>query len=152
MLPRTVSEAALDRSAPADLWRRTLNRIPSVFGKLAYLTSLRDPAGRYSHHGLARVFGETEADAALRVSHEAIFEEWLAFSLPQQKLDVELYFEGLKTEPAQVVETWIRLNAYLSLAPASARSSQRRLFESDLRALMEVFRIRFRLPEPDREL
>lgn len=149
---RTSTDAALSRNAPADLWRRTLSRIPSVFGRLVYLSSLRDPAGRYSHYGLAHVFGEAEADGALRSSHEAVFDEWLALFLPQQKQDVEVYLKGLRTEPVEVVQSWIRLGSYQTLAPASARDSQRRLFESDLRALMELFRLEFRIPCVNREV
>lgn len=47
------------RPRPAeDLWRRTLSGIPSIYGRLAFLASLRDVnTGRYEHHGLAMIFG-----------------------------------------------------------------------------------------------
>ena len=52
--------AALDRNAASDLWRNTLSQIPSVFGRLVYLASLRNANnGRYEHHGLALVLGTT---------------------------------------------------------------------------------------------
>ena len=87
---------AFDRSAAADLWRNTISQIPSVFGKLVYLASLRNPNnGAYEHHGLALVFGEDEANKALRNSHNKVFAEWLSFNLEQQKADLDLYISGL---------------------------------------------------------
>ena len=65
-----VAGVAFDRSASADLWRNTISQIPSVFGRLVYLASLRNPNnGSYEHHGLALVFGEDEANKALKNSH-----------------------------------------------------------------------------------
>ncbi len=56
-----------DRSAASDLWRNTLSQIPTVYGRLVYLASLRNPnTGHYGHHGLSLVFGEDEANRALK--------------------------------------------------------------------------------------
>lgn len=147
----TSADTELTRSAPVDLWRRTLAQIPSAFGRLVYLSSLRDASGRYTHHGLAHLFGEAEADEALKRSHEAVFDDWLTLFLPQQKQDVEVYLEGLGTQPAQVIASWMRTEIYRTLAPSSARASQRRLFESDFRVLTELFRRQFGLSSPDPE-
>jgi hypothetical protein len=82
----------LERGAPADLWRNTLSQIPSVFGRLVYLSSLRSgTSGRYEHHGLAMTFGEEESHLALSASHQETFAAWLSFSLEQQKADLDLY-------------------------------------------------------------
>jgi hypothetical protein len=85
-----------DRSAAADLWRNTLSQIPTTFGRLIYLSSLRDQnTGTYQHHGLAQLFGEGETDQTLRHSHSQTFSEWLCFNLEQQKSDLEGYLEEL---------------------------------------------------------
>jgi len=96
-----VSKPAVvfERSAASDLWRNTLSQIPSVFGRLVYLASLRNSNnGAYEHCGLSLVFGEDEANRALREGHVDVFTEWLAFNLEQQKADLDLYLAAcLKT-------------------------------------------------------
>ena len=64
-MPRFKVKGALERSAAEDLWRHTLSRIPTLFGRIAYLASLRDPnSGIYRHHGLSAVFGRDESSNA----------------------------------------------------------------------------------------
>src|SRR5271170_3371121 len=110
-----VAGIAFDRSAAADLWRNTVSQIPSVFGRLVYLASLRNPNnGCYEHHGLALVFGEDEANKALRNSHTAVFAEWLSFNLEQQKADLDLYITGLFEDKRVVVEIQIRSEEHTS--------------------------------------
>jgi hypothetical protein len=130
---------ALDRSAASDLWRNTLSQIPSVFGRLVYLASLRNAnSGRYEHHGLALVFGEDEANRALHRSHSHVFREWLTFNLEQQKIDVDRYLSGLHEDKRTVLKTWLELAPYRAFLPASLRSVERRLFVADLKALLEL--------------
>jgi len=142
--------AAFERSAASDLWRNTLSQIPTVFGRLVYLASLRNANnGTYEHHGLALVFGEDEANRALRDSHSTVFAEWLTFNLEQQKADLDLYLAGLFEDKRQVIETWVRLAPYQNLVPASIRSVERRLYVSDLAALIELFRNAYGVAAPD---
>src|ERR1700761_2911220 len=120
---------AFDRSAAADLWRNTISQIPTVFGRLVYLASLRNSNnGAYEHHGLALVFGEEEAHKALKNSHSAVFAEWLSFNIEQQKADLDLYLSTLFEDKRLVVETWIRLAPYRNLPPASVRGVEKRLY------------------------
>ena len=130
-----------DRSAASDLWRNTLSQIPTVFGRLVYLASLRNANnGHYEHHGLGLVFGEDEANRALKDSHASVFAEWLTFNLEQQKADLDLYLAGLFEDKRVVVETWVRLAPYQNLIPTSIRGVERRLYINDLAALMELFK------------
>src|SRR4051812_24268295 len=83
-----------DSTAAADLWRNTLAQIPTLFGRLWYLSSLRDQnTGTYQHFGLAQRFDEDEANRVLRQSHLKVFEQWLCYSLEQQKNEVDEYLE-----------------------------------------------------------
>jgi len=59
---RFKPKGVLERSAAADLWKHTLSRIPTAYGRLMYLGSLRDPnSGIYRHHGLSAAFGREES-------------------------------------------------------------------------------------------
>jgi len=130
---------ALDRSAASDLWRNTLSQIPSVFGRLVYLASLRNAnSGRYEHHGLALVFGEDEANRALKKSHSRVFREWLTFNLEQQKVDLDLYLSGLNEDKRTVLTTWLELAPYRNLIPFTLRGVEKRLYTADLKALLEL--------------
>ncbi len=128
----------------ASLWRNTLSQIPSTFGRMVYLASLRDQnTGRYQHHGLAAAFGENEADAALRESHERTFAEWLGYNMEQQKSDLDLYLSSFLADRLTILGTWIRLSPYRSLVPSSAGEPERRLYLADLEALLEILKAEY---------
>jgi hypothetical protein len=127
-----------------ELWRRTLSRIPTTYGRLAYLASLRNPnSGVYHHHGLALLFGAEEADQAMRESHGLCFREWLAMTLEQQKADLELFLTSLPTDRKTLAENWLRLAPYRSIPPAWASDGERHLFSSDLETLLVLVRNEF---------
>jgi hypothetical protein len=131
----------LDRGVTADVWRNTLSRIPSLFGRLSYLAGLRDPdTGRYEHHGLELVFGKNEAHNALRRSHTEVFGEWIKLDLAGQHADLLLHLSGVEEDRRKVMDNWLELKHYQTLAPASIRGVERRLFLADLRALIQVLR------------
>ena len=143
---------AFDRSAAADLWRHTLSQIPTSFGRLVFLSTLRDPnTGVYAHYGFAQRVGAEAADAALRQSHWKIFSEWLAFSLEEQKADLDLYLSGIDSDKKTILETWVRTKPYRNLIPAAAMELERRLYNSDLEALLELLMVVHGVSSPDRD-
>jgi len=136
---RKKSIEGLDRSVNADLWRNTLSRIESIFGRLSYLASLRDPnSGRYEHHGLALVFGADEAHKGLRQSHSEVFAEWLQLDLEAQHADLALYFSGLGEDRSTVIATWQQVKHYQTLVPSSIRGLERRLYMANLAVLIQL--------------
>ena len=139
-MPR-FRKSALERSAAGDLWKHTLSQIPTVYGRLSYLASLRDQnSGIYRHHGLAAMFGREESSKALRESHEESFLEWLNLSLREKQLDLVDYFTGLEDPLNVVVDHLIRSGIYRSQVPVKARRMEQRLFCTDLEALLETIR------------
>lgn len=144
------SKGSLERGAASDLWRNTLSQIPSVFGRLVYLCSLRDPnSGLYQHYGLAQVFNDEEADRVLRQSHEQTFAQWLCFNLEQQKADLDLYLAGLDGNRRTILDTWIRLAPYRGLIPSVVRDVERRLYLSDLETILELLKNEYGVASPD---
>jgi hypothetical protein len=129
------------RSASDDVWRRTLCQIPTIYGRLVYLAQRRNPdSGVYEHHGLAKMFGEEEADGALHSSHNLTFRHWLESGLEEQKADLALYFAGLPTSRKVLVENWLRLSPYRNLVPFDASPADRELFLSDLELILKLIR------------
>jgi hypothetical protein len=127
-----------------DVWNRTLAQIPSTFGKIAYLTSLRNEnSGRYEHFGLAQLYTEEDADIVLRESHEELFRQWLNYPLEPQTKDLERYLDSLEDDSDTVVETWLSLNPYRRLIPARATAAERELYVSDLELILELLRSEF---------
>lgn len=124
-----------------DLWNRTLSQVPTTFGRIVYLASLRDPnTGQYHHFGLAQIYTEIQADRALRLSHTQAFSEWLNYSLEQQKIDLEEYLLSLEGDRRTILETWKNLAPYRSLLPTDASEAERQLFVSDLELILELLR------------
>jgi hypothetical protein len=125
-MPRVKPKGALERSATGDLWKHTLSHIPTVFGRLTYLASLRDlNSGVYRHHGLTILFGREESVKALKESHHQTFFEWIAFTLAEKSVDLRQYLEGLEEPLQMVVDHWLRSRIYKTYIPTSARQMER---------------------------
>jgi hypothetical protein len=138
-------EAAISES-----WQRTLSTIPTVIGRLAYLSSLRNVnTGSYEHVGLAQRIGEEEADRALRRSHMSVFQEWLCFGLERQKEELEEYFSGLEEDRREVISSWLTLEPWNRWVPGESRDVERRLFTADLGVILELIRVEYGVASRD---
>jgi hypothetical protein len=143
--PQPQQPANRERSdafgAKANLWRVTLSRIPSLFGRLAYFASLRDPAtGEYRHWGMSEIYGPEEAGEAFRQSHAEAFSEWLSLDLAQRQADFGLYRSGLEAEGLDVLEAVARLEPHRHFLPVSTRQAECEGFQRALIALLESLR------------
>jgi hypothetical protein len=140
-VPQFRPKPMLERSATADLFKNTLSRIPTLFGRLAYLAALRDPnSGIYRHYGLASIFGREESRKALSQSHETVFHEWLNLPLEEKRGDLAAYLNSLEDPLPEVLDHWTGLRVYRGYVPASARESERELFCAEFDVLLETFK------------
>ena len=136
--PSTESHA---RRSIAEVWRATLLRIPTLFGRLVFLSSLRDSkTGRYHHQSLEGL-AEEDADRTLRNSHQQVFQQWICSRLEEQKSDLS---EHLSTAggPRYALP-------YRNLVPASAREVERQLYLTDLETLLELLRFEHDASNPE---
>ena len=121
------------RESAGKIWRDTLKGIPTAFGRLVYLASLRDStSGYYCEPGLAALIGPEGADRSIRHSHHQVFSEWLGFSLSEQKSDLDEYLHAAGS-PRDAPH-------YRNLVPPTARDVERQLYLTDLETLLELLR------------
>ncbi|MGE5488854.1 MAG: helix-turn-helix domain-containing protein, partial [bacterium] len=117
-------------------------QLPSTMTRLAYIAGFRDPnSGAYSHPCASNEAEKVEIARLLETMHEEAFRIWLNYPLEEQKADLDLYFSGLDCGKATAVKTWLKLESYRSLIPASATSAERQLFIGDLHALLSVIAV-----------
>jgi hypothetical protein len=122
-------------------WRRTVGKIDTFLGRLAYLASLRNMnTGTYEHFGLAEKVGAAEVDSLIRRNHLEVFQQWLCFNLERQKEELQTYFEGLEGDRREILSNWLVLGPYATWIPADSRDVERKLFYSDLETVLEVIR------------
>jgi hypothetical protein len=136
---RTLTRLQQNRRIVQDFTLTTLSAIPSLYGRLVYLASLRDlSSGRYHHAGLAALYPDGGIQEALKLCHEQIFERILENPLEQQEQDLRKCLENMEGEMAAAVEHWRRMEAYRMLVPEESVRYLKDLFCSNLRALLEV--------------
>ncbi len=121
------------RTAIEDLRFHTLSAIPSMFGKLVYVSNLRSiETGSYQHYGLAVVFGEKDAENALELSHQELFQEWLACGMKEQKRDLDLYLSSQ--------DDWFKKTEFKELLPQTCKAPEKQMFTEDLKQVLEIIK------------
>ena len=136
----------------AESWHRTLSAIPTLLGRLGYLSSLRNiNTGQYEHFGLAQRIGTAETDLILRQSHISVFQRWLCFGLEQQKEELEAYFSELGGDRRELISNWLALEPYNNWVPGESRDVERKLFSADLGVVLELIRVEYGVSSRDHD-
>src|SRR5215472_6115863 len=122
-----------------DFTATTLAAIPNLFGRLAYLASLRDlSSGRYEHSGLAAVYPPDAVEEALKFCHQEIFQKVLETPLASQEKDLAQCLEAMPGRKATSVGHWRQMETYRIFPPEDAPDYLKELFFSNLRILLEI--------------
>jgi hypothetical protein len=136
-----LTQLQQNRRIIQDFTVTTLAAIPSLFGRLIYLSSLRDLAsGRYEHAGLLALHPEEAVQQALAKCHEEVFERILETPLAEQEGDVRACLDTMPGGLCLTVSHWQRMEAYRVLLPELSPDYLKELFCSNLRALLEILR------------
>jgi hypothetical protein len=136
-----LTQLQQNRRIIQDFTATTLASIPSLFGRLIYLSSLRDLAsGRYEHAGLLALHPEEAVQQALAKCHEEVFERVLETSLAEQAEDVRDCLQAMPGGLTIAVSHWQRMEAYRVLLPEESPDYLKELFCSNLHALLEILR------------
>jgi hypothetical protein len=117
----------------------TLAAIPSVFGRLVYISSLCDlSTGRYDHAGLAALYPDEAVQEALKATHEENFLRILETPLSLQEIDLRDCLQEMAGGLAVAAVHWQRMEAYRVLIPEDVPEYLKELFCSNMRALLEI--------------
>jgi hypothetical protein len=122
-----------------DFSSRTLAAIPSVFGRLYYVSALRDPAtGRYEHEGLIDLYSEAAVQEALAHCHEELFLRILETPLSEQEADLCVCLGSSEDRFGAMVENWRRDRGFRNMCPEGIPCYLTDLFSSSLDAVLDI--------------
>ncbi len=140
MVLKPASKSLPVYDASPEFWRSMILQIPTVFGRIVYLSSLGNPKTRqYEHHGLYRVCG-VDAHRVIAASHEAVFVEWLQLDLAAQIEDLSLYFGSLGKDLPELVETFVNSEPHRAYVPAGAKTADCATFSADMTSLLAIMK------------
>lgn len=129
-----------NRKLTEDLTERTLAPIASEYGKLLYLSSLRDLAsGQYRHEGLEALYSTGSVQEALLQAHREVCSRIMEMPLARQEMDLLNSWKGFEAEPEDLVGNWKESEVYRTLLPAGLPDYMRTLFCSNIETLLSVF-------------
>lgn len=125
-----------------DFTERTLAAISTDYGRLLYLSTLRDlGTGVYSHSGLETLYPAGAVQEALAASHRSIFDRILQTSLKVQLQDLKQCFDAYTGDAVELATRWSDVEFYRSLMPLGLRSAIKELFCTNLAALLSAIEL-----------
>jgi hypothetical protein len=127
------------RRVVEDVTARTLAGIPTEFGKLLYLSSLRDiSTGHYVHEGLIARYSREAVQQALGYCHQELFLRVLEMPLERQEWDLRACIEGMEGEFWGKLRRWRETEFYRLLIPSDSPEYLREVFLANVGAVLDV--------------
>jgi len=128
------------RAVIEDFSSRTLAAISSDFGRLYYVSSLKDSnSGRYEHDGLMTLYPENAVQAALSHCHEELYSRILETPLRDQERDLRACLDSAGAQYWDVVESWRENRDFQNMCPEGLPNYLHDLFCSNMSALLSIF-------------
>ena len=128
-------DAVIVRVPCAEYWAERAEKMDTVFGKLAFLASFRDPAsGVYHDAAASKDYGAVELSQTLAGMHSDVFRHWLSMLLEQQGRDMAAYLST--PEGRAMFLSFDRRELGGILTPAEARPEESQLFNNDLTTVL----------------
>jgi hypothetical protein len=123
-----------------DFSSQTLAAISSDFGRLYYVSSLKDSnSGRYEHDGLMTLYPENAVQAGLSHCHEELFSRILETPLRDQERDLRECLGSAGDSYWEVIESWRENRSFQNMCPEGLPDYLNDLFCSNMGALLAVF-------------
>ena len=139
----TTTKLVTVQAAYDDFLTRSLSKLPCDLARLIYLASTRDyNTGNYHHEGLASRFNTEVAAQALEMAHRQIFLQLSAYPLEELVEQLRIYFESSREEAAEILRMWQKLEPYRIAIPVEANPTAARLFCSNVRLALAIWRSR----------
>lgn len=133
-----------------ELRRDLLSSIHTQYGRLVFLSGLRDPnSGRYEHYESVQRVGEDLCHAVLEAEHIAAYRSWLTMNLEQQRADLMLYLVTVGLNRRQVLQTWLVTSPYRSLIPLHTQPIEQEVFLSDMSTLLALLMNEYGIAGPE---
>ncbi len=144
----SVERFQQSRRVTEDFTSRSLAAIPSDWGKLYYVCSLRDPqTGRYLHEGLTFIYSGASVQEALSQCHEELFTRILETPLEEQEADWRMCLAPAGEQDWTLEDTG-RVDSPRSLAPDGLPDYLADLFCSNTEAILAVISTEGAISEP----
>jgi hypothetical protein len=121
-----------------DFTRRSLSAIPRDYGRLIYVSSLRENDDRYRHDGLTQLYSEESVQLAITHCHEELFARVLETPLSEQERDLRVSLAVLEGGIEKNLDLWRGRERYDELEPRGLPAYLYELFASNLRLLLEI--------------
>jgi hypothetical protein len=147
----TTTKLVTVQAAYDDFLQRSLSKLSCDLARLIYLASTRDyNTGTYHHDGLASRFSPETAAKALEIAHRQVFLQLSAYSLEELVEQLRIYFESSKDGATEILRMWQKLEPYRIAIPVEVNPAVVRLFLSNVRLALAIWRSRQDQSPPDR--
>src|SRR5689334_12705188 len=107
----------------------SLGHVPTAFGRLAFLSAVRDPyTGRYLHEGWTLIGSKEEIHRLLQTRHLEIFDVVCGMPILQLCGELQDHLSRLPAAPEGTAHLWNELESYREMIPQGICNDEREFF------------------------